>query len=337
MPRISLFHGVSTLLLASLLTGCSPLTAFLGFFNAAPPESTVLPPCVQDECNCNDFIGQALAQRVLDAFVGDPYGLDQDNNGQACESLPTITWERDDSAPESRSPHLALGNPSNANLNNLSNFLIERSQYALAYNRDRGTANWASWQLSADWLGGVDRQNDFRQDGGLPGGVYQVTPDDYRGSGFDRGHLVPSGDRTASQTDNSATFLMTNIVPQAPNNNRGPWRELEEYSRDLVYQQDRVLYIIAGAYGVQDSLAERAITIPSRLWKVIVVLDASAAATLAIEPDTPVIAVDMPNRNEITANWRAYQTSIDSIEAATGYDLLANLPDDVEAVLEAQE
>ncbi|NEQ30183.1 MAG: DNA/RNA non-specific endonuclease [Leptolyngbya sp. SIO4C5] len=334
MPQFSLPYLIGAVLVSHLLAGCSGLDALLTDTSA----SEVLPPCVQDECNCGDFRDQALAQRVLDAFVGDPYGLDKDNNGRACESLPAISSEMDAIAPSSGNIHLVLGNPSNATDRNLNNYLIERPQYALSYNRDRGTANWVSWQLSADWLGGVDRQNDFRQDGGLPQDVYQVTPDDYRGSGFDRGHLVPSGDRTATRDDNSATFLMTNIVPQAPANNRGPWRELEEYSRDWVYQQDKVLWIISGVYGSRDVLAQE-VVVPSRIWKVIVVLDPSQVSSSAIEvdEDTPVIAVDLPNRNGLTGDWRAYQTSVDSIEAATGYDLLAELPDDVEAVLEAQE
>ncbi len=52
-----------------------------------------------------------------------------------------------------------------------------------------------------------------------------------RGSGFDRGHHTPSGDRTRSIPDNSATFFMTNMMPQAPGNNQGPWEKLESDSR----------------------------------------------------------------------------------------------------------
>ncbi|NJL87864.1 MAG: DNA/RNA non-specific endonuclease [Leptolyngbyaceae cyanobacterium SM1_1_3] len=337
MSRISLSCFFGAIFWVGLLSGCSELSALLDILSPAATELEVLPPCVQDECNCGDFRNQALAQRVLDGFVGDPYKLDQDGNGQACESLPALSSEMDATGSASRSLHMVLGNPSSANTANLNNYLIERSQYALSYNRDRGMANWASWQLSANWLGGIDRQNDFRQDGSLPAGVYQVTPNDYRGSGFDRGHLVPSGDRTATRTDNSATFFMTNIVPQAPDNNRGPWRELEAYSRDVVYQQDKVLFVIAGAYGQGKTLARGRVVIPTRLWKVIVVLDPFEVDPLTVDADTPVVAVDLPNRNNLSADWRSYQTSVDSIEAATGYDLLANLPDEVEALLEAKE
>lgn len=317
------------------LTACGELLAPLAPPPIAP-DGTTLPPCVEDDCNCGDFRDQALAQQVLDALPGDPFQLDRDGNGVACESLPPVSSGLDPVVPPSASLHLVLGNPSNAATGNPNNYLMEREGYALAYNRDRGTANWVSWQLNADWFGDTDRQDNFRQDGGLPTGFYQVTPNDYRGSGYDRGHIVPSADRTLSVQANSATFLMTNILPQAPDNNRGVWRELEEYARDLVYQQDRELYIIAGAYGEQGTLANGRLTIPSRLWKVIVVLDQPGQGVAGVSPSSTVIAIDLPNGNDLSDDWRTYQTSIDRIEVATGYDLLSLVPVEVQAVLEAR-
>jgi len=294
-----------------------------------------LPPCVADDCNCGDFRDRALAQQVLDALPNDPFRLDRDGNGVACETLPqpvAVTY----TAGSGTGEHLALGNPTNAQATNPNNFLLARSQYALSYNGDRGTANWVSWQLNADWLGNTERQDTFRQDGGLPAGVYQVTPNDYRNTGYDRGHIVPSGDRTRSVADNSATFLMTNILPQAPQNNRGIWRELEEYSRDWVYQFDGTLYMLAGGYGVQETLAAGRVTVPSRLWKIIVAI--APGDTIAdIDAATPIIAVDMPNRDTAIEDWRMYQTTVDQIELATGYDFLSTVPLEMQATLEATQ
>jgi endonuclease G len=323
-------------LLAGPLVSCAELLPPI----APPPPpaaiADVLPPCVEDDCNCGDFRDQALAQQVLDSVSGDPFQLDRDGNGIACEALPPTSNRFDPAVPPLDNPHLALGNPSNAATGNPNNYLIEREGYVAAYNRDRGGANWVSWQLSADWLGDAERQDNFRQDGGLPPGFYQVTPNDYRGSGYDRGHIVPSADRTRTVALNSATFLMSNILPQAPDNNRGVWRELEEFSRDWVYQQDRELYVIAGSYGEQATLAQGKLTVPSRLWKVIVVLDQPGQGVAGISTDSVVIAVDMPNRNNLSDDWRTYQTSIDRIELATGYDLLSLVPVEVQDVLETQ-
>ncbi|MEO0645819.1 MAG: DNA/RNA non-specific endonuclease, partial [Cyanobacteria bacterium J06650_10] len=191
--------------------------------------------------------------------------------------------------------------------------------------------NWASWWVDDRWLGRTERQDDFRPDGGLPKGFYQATPGEYRRSGYDRGHLVPSGDRTANPRDNSLTFLMTNIFPQSSKNNRGPWRALEDYGRDLVYQQGKALYVMAGVYGDKGSVGK--VTVPGRAWKVIVVLDSIEDE---INRGTEVIAVDMPNSDRIDADWQQYRTTIDRIEIATGYDLLSEVSTGIQAAIESQ-
>jgi endonuclease G len=133
------------------------------------------------------------------------------------------------------SVHLTLGNPSGAttSTSNPTNYLMLKPQFALSYHRDRGEPNWVSWHLSSDWLGSTPRQDNFRADTTLPSGWYRVQGTDYSGSGYDRGHMCPSADRTLTIADNSATFLMTNMIPQAPDNNQGPWANLESYCRSL--------------------------------------------------------------------------------------------------------
>ncbi|WP_017296656.1 DNA/RNA non-specific endonuclease [Nodosilinea nodulosa] len=317
------------------LVGCGDLLLLAGSW-MTPVDRSTLPPCVDDDCNCGDFASQAQAQTVLDAFARDPYGLDGDGNGKACELLPPVPLPPDPPAPPSSNPHLVLGNPSQAATTNPNNYIIQRNQYVLSYSRDRNLINWASWEVDAAWLGSVKRQDNFRPDGALPAGFYQVTPNDYRGSGYDRGHVVPSGDRTRTAGDNAATFLMTNILPQAAENNRGPWRELEEYGRDLVYQYDHSLHVFAGGYGSQGSLGNRSIAVPSRLWKIIVVYDRLPSGSLGVGGDTQVIAVDMPNTDQVDPDWRHYQTSIQRLEVATGYTFLDNLPPELQSALKAR-
>lgn len=236
--------------------------------------------------------------------------------------------------PVSASKHLQLGNPSNAIASTPDNYLMEKPQYALSYNRSKQRPNWVSWQLNQTWLGKVPRRNDFRPDDSLPADWERVIPSDYNGTGYDRGHMTPSGDRTANPVDNSATFLMTNIVPQAPDNNQGPWANLEIYCRDLV-EQGKELYIIAGGYGRKPPIGSANITPPARLWKAIVVLDRPDAGIENITPNTRVIAVDMPNVQGIRdRDWRTFRVTIDQIEAATKYDLLSNVPEAIQRVLE---
>lgn len=249
--------------------------------------------------------------------------------------------------PPPASAHLNMGNPSGAvaSASAPTNYLMEKPQYALSYHRDKGIPNWVSWHLDASWLGSAPRQDDFRADNTLPSGWYQVSSSSYSGSGFDRGHNCPSADRTRTVTDNSATFLMTNMIPQAPDNNQGPWARLEDYTRSLVSQGNEC-YVIMGQYGTggtgsngyRTTIDNGRVTVPNRIWKVIVVLPAASGDDAArVTTSTRVIAVDMPNAQGIrNNNWGMYRTTVDAIEAAAGVDLLSRVPASIQAVIESR-
>ncbi|MDF2388951.1 DNA/RNA non-specific endonuclease [Nostoc ellipsosporum NOK] len=256
-----------------------------------------------------------------------------------------LHWQK---APaQSSSIHLTMGNPSGAvtSTSYPNNYLLSKSQYALSYNNTTRIPNWVSWQLNKNWLGSAPRQDDFRADTSLPSSWYQVQGTDYQGSGFDRGHMTPSADRTNTVTNNSATFLMTNMIPQAPDNNQGPWANLETYCRDLVVNQGKELYIISGGYGsggtgsngTRYTIANGNIQVPARTWKVIVVLDTPGSGASGVTTNTRVIAVDMPNSQGIRSdNWKTYRVSVDSIESNTGYNFLSNVSTSIQSVIEAR-
>jgi endonuclease G len=247
--------------------------------------------------------------------------------------------------PSVDNDHLALGNPSGAttDLSSPNNYLLKKPQFAVGYNRDQGKPNWVSWHLDAADRGSFGRQEDFRNDTALPDGWYQVQGTSYSGSGFDRGHNCPSADRTSTAENNSATFLMTNMMPQAPLNNQGPWADLENYSRTFLPNNE--VYIICGSYGiggtgssgvVTNTIDGGRITVPNRTWKVIVILPVGDNDVSRVTANTRVIAVDMPNVNSITRDWGSFRTSVDAIEASTGYDLLSALPVAVQDAIEAK-
>ncbi|MFN6527310.1 DNA/RNA non-specific endonuclease [Nostoc sp. ChiSLP03a] len=258
-------------------------------------------------------------------------------------SFTLLNYQQKPLTAQPSSVHLRMGNPSNAG-SSYSNLLLSKSQYAVSYNCYRGTPNWVSWQLNTSWLGSAPRQDDFRADTTLPSSCYRVTSSDYTGSGFDRGHMTASADRTNTITNNSATFLMTNIIPQSPDNNQGPWAALENYSRDLV-NQGKELYIISGSYGTggtgsngtKNTIANGNVTVPTRTWKVIVVLNSSNSDASSVNNNTRVIAVNMPNSQGIrNNNWTNYRVSVDSIETNTGYNLLSNVSSSVQSVIESR-
>ncbi len=243
------------------------------------------------------------------------------------------------------SEHLQMGNPSKAttNVTNNNNYLMVKPQYALSYSRDRGIPNWVSWHLDKSWIGNVQRQNNFRSDETLPSDWYRVETSDYTGSGFDRGHNCPSGDRTNTIENNAATFLMTNMIPQAPQNNQETWANLEEYCRSLV-EEGNELYIIMGSYGqggtgnngAKSTLAGGKVTVPNRVWKVVVVLPEGSNDISRITTTTRVIAINTPNSNSVNSNWGSYRVSVDQIEKATGYDLLSTIPANIQEAIEAK-
>lgn len=250
----------------------------------------------------------------------------------------------DETGAETGNPHLALGNPSAANSKSPDNYLLIKHQFALSYNNKKGIPNWVSWHLSAEWKGSADRCNCFEPDGTLPADYFHATTHQYTGTGFDRGHLCPSDDRDLNTTDNAATFLMTNITPQAPHLNQQTWEALEAYCRKLV-REGNELYIIAGQYGVGGTgskgcmittIADGNITVPAHFWKVMVILPEGGNDVQRINAATRIIAVDMPNTQTANAHtWDYYRTSVDAIEAATGYDLLSKVPVAIQKSLES--
>lgn len=268
----------------------------------------------------------------------------------ACSKQDSVQPKNDDlqvttqSADATRDSNLAMGNPSGAvaSTSYPTNYLMAKSQYTMSYHRDRGTPNWVSWHLSKAWLGSTPRQDNFAADATLPSGWYRVGSTSYSSSGFDRGHMCPSADRTGSVADNSATFLMTNMVPQAPMNNQRGWADLENYCRTLANAGNE-LYIISGSYGTggtgsagyKTTIDGGRVTVPRRCWKVIVVLPEGSSDASRVTTSTRVIAIDTPNDNSIFS-WGSYRTTVDAIESATGYNILSSVSSTVQSTIESR-
>lgn len=255
-----------------------------------------------------------------------------------------------DAPPESGdNSNLLMGNLSGAQPSIVSpeNYLIDQHYYTESYSMTRGEPNWVSWHLDeSNITGTITRQDNFAGFTGLPTGWYQVQNNSYSGSGFDRGHNCPSGDRTSSTDANSATFLMTNMIPQAPQNNQQTWEGLESYLRTQVLSGNEV-YIIMGSYGsggvgsvstsVVTSINGGKVNVPSNVWKVAVILPTGNNDLSRVTADTRVIAVNTPNINSINVDWKQYIVTVRDIEKATGYNLLSNLPQAVQDAVETKK
>lgn len=232
---------------------------------------------------------------------------------------------------------LLLGNPSNAtpDIANENNYLMIKPQYNLSYNRSKATTNWTAWRLDSNWVGSTPRQDDFRPDSTLPTGWYQVTDTDYSGSGYDRGHMCPSGDRTNSVPNNSATFLMTNMVPQLAANNQGPWEEFESYCRTLAGQGNEI-YIMSGPVGNIGTIAQGRIVVPQYTWKVVLILPNGTNDLQRITRATRAFGIVVPNFPPLNINapWRQFRVTVDAVEVLTGYNFFSNVPKNTQELIE---
>lgn len=240
-------------------------------------------------------------------------------------------------APNPNEDPLLLGNPSGAtaDTSNENNYLMPKPQYTLSYNRSKATPNWVAWRLDSSWLGSTPRQDDYRPDPALPAAWYHVQDNDYSGSGYDRGHMCPSGDRTNSVANNSATFLMTNFVPQLGANNQGPWNDFENYCRSLANQGNEI-YIITGPLGNIGTIAQGRIVVPQYTWKVVLILPNGSNDLQRVTRSTRAFGIVVPNFPPLNSNtpWRQFRVSVDAVENLTGYNFFSAIPINTQAIIE---
>jgi endonuclease G len=226
-----------------------------------------------------------------------------------------------------------------------SEIIISRDQYVISYNRHRRSPNWVAWKLEAKDIGSVSRSKMFLKDPDLgnylahTGGDTTVDTTEYNGSCFDRGHQIPSRDRTDTEINNQETFLTSNIIPQTVYLNRTIWEHLEAYTRDLVEKQGKTAYVIAGPIYDEDFGAigpHHDIPVPSKDFKIVILLNPGQHPS-DIGPNTEVISVVMPNvlqdGSKPTGNaachplmgltsdhndWKKYVTTIAEVQRISG-------------------
>jgi endonuclease G len=207
-----------------------------------------------------------------------------------------------------------------------SDLIIEHLGYTLCYSEEDEQAVWVAYELTGQEAEGrLKRSDDFRADPKIPTG--SASPDDYKNTGYDRGHLAPAADMGWSKTAMSESFFMSNMSPQKPALNRGAWKELEEQVR-LWGRQNGALYVVTGPVLTRkplDVIGKNRVTVPAAYYKVVVDVR---------EPGVKGVGFLMPN-----AAWKeALQSAvvpIDSVEKVTGLDFFPALDDPVEHAVEA--
>ena len=205
--------------------------------------------------------------------------------------------------------------------------VIHYKGMTVSFNKQTHQPNWVAWELLESETTGLHaRDNQFAVDPQADG---CATTNDYKQSGYDRGHMAPAGDMKWDCQAMRESFYMTNICPQAGELNRGPWQKLEEKCRYHA-QTDSAVYIVCGPIFQKGRAVEHIgnthVAVPHEFFKVII--------SPYADPPTGIGFI-FPNPH-VEGGMQKCAVSIDSIETVTGYDFFAALPDSVDNILEAQ-
>nr|XP_015222367.1 PREDICTED: endonuclease G, mitochondrial isoform X2 [Lepisosteus oculatus] len=124
-----------------------------------------------------------------------------------------------------------------------------RESYVVSYDSRNRTAHWVIEQLNGETLtGDSDRKFcDFKEDDTVHS-YHRAANADYKGSGFDRGHLAAAANHKWSQKAMEETFYLSNVAPQNPHLNQNAWNNLEKYCRALTRHYQNVFVCTGPLY-----------------------------------------------------------------------------------------
>lgn len=163
---------------------------------------------------------------------------------------------------------------------------ICREAYLVAYDAAAKIPAYVAYTLlPQNALGCWPRTNAFVADASVPNGA---RPDDYAGTGYDKGHAAPDGDLSWSQIVEYESFLMTNMYPQHGSLNRGIWKLLETSVRGWAVQQNQAFTIFVGAfYGAGDPTIGNGVVVPHGYYKIVINNNTGALAGWAFPHTKP--------------------------------------------------
>jgi endonuclease G len=153
---------------------------------------------------------------------------------------------------------------------NLDDQIIYHTSYTLSYNETHEQPNWVKYMVTKSDLENsvAKRKNNFKEDKTISSGSAQLV--DYKGSGYDRGHLAPAATFVDSQKEMDESFYMSNMSPQNPSFNRGIWKKIENYERKMAMEKDTV-YVICGGVLTDDlpTIGPNKVSVPRFFYKII--------------------------------------------------------------------
>lgn len=216
--------------------------------------------------------------------------------------------------------NLAFGAPGNADC------IVEREGYALGYSDYHEQARWVIYRMTREEATAkvASREDNFREDPEIKTGA--ATLADYRGSGYDRGHLAPAADMAYSIKTMDESFYLSNMSPQRGEFNRGIWKDLESQVRSFAITEGD-FYVVTGPILPQKktlTIGPSKVTVPERYYKV--VWDRTS-------PEK-AIGFILPNEGS-SKRLQDFAVSVDEVERVTGLDFFNLLPQPQQEALES--
>lgn len=205
--------------------------------------------------------------------------------------------------------------------------------FTLCYRESYEQSEWVAYELTAEELSKeASRSNNFHSDKNISTG--SATTEDYRSSGYDRGHLAPAADMAWNKDVMSDSFLMSNMSPQSPSFNRGVWSKLESKVREWAAKFGRI-YVVTGPILEKESyptIGANKVAVPEYYYKALLYVPEEEL----VENDFQMIGFILPNEGS-TADLYSFVVSVDEIEARTGIDFFYGLDDEIEDKIESNK
>ncbi len=204
--------------------------------------------------------------------------------------------------------------------------IINYTGYTLSYNEYARIPVWTAYELTSDKTdGGIGRRGKYFQFDSNAN-VIQADNNDYRGSGWSRGHMAPAGDFKWNEKAMLDTFYYTNCCPQNKQLNNGSWNILENRVRKWANQYGRVYVVTGPIIGLNfyGKIGSHQIVVPDAFFKALLVRSDDGYQGVAF------VMYNNSTRQSLSESYM----SINELEKMSGLDFFPGLDDTIEETVE---
>ncbi|MBO4537192.1 MAG: DNA/RNA non-specific endonuclease [Bacteroidales bacterium] len=206
--------------------------------------------------------------------------------------------------------------------------IVPHKAYVSSYNTETLIPDWVAYELTADETGGEQTREgiEFRMDPTLRG-VTQAMREDYSGSGWTKGHLMPAADAATSNSTMSETFYFTNICPQDETLNAGDWAYLEKRVRQWANRYGKIWVVTGPIIGENryGTIGDRDVVVPDAFYKALLIRKKNGSYS--------AIAFVMDNDDD-RYYLKDCNMTVNELESLTGFDFFPMLDDTIEEKVE---